>query len=110
MGRTVSNYQTACYPNRSTLLPVELWEREKVETAKDCLTPALPPFGGSLEAIKRGLEEALKELRPDPRQQGSGRTLHAFGGNSLLIFPKGGYRCGTGRYIPLLIRCPGEYL
>jgi hypothetical protein len=42
------------------------------------------------------LEEALKELRPDPRQQGSGRTLHAFGGNLLLMFAGGGHRCGTG--------------
>jgi len=50
----------------------------------------------SLEALKRGLEEALKELRPDPRQQGSGRTLHAFGGNSPFMYPGGGGRSGTG--------------
>ena len=73
--------------------------------------PVPPPLGGSLEALKRGLEEALKELRPDPRQQGSGRTLHAFGGDSLLIFGDGGHHCGTGlseRSVSLPSRAAGS--
>ena len=35
-------------------------------------------------------------LRQAPRKTGSARTLHAFGGDSLLMFTSGGHRCGTG--------------
>ena len=30
-----------------------------------------------------------------PRKKGSGRTLHACGGDSLLMFGDGGHHCGT---------------
>ena len=61
-----------------------VWQTKKDgvtnRTTKDCLTPALP-----LRGLAGGNEERiggrLEELRPDPRQQGSGRTLHAFGGH-----------------------------
>ena len=64
----------------------------RMRIRRDPLCPLWGFAGGSEERIGG----SLKELRPDPRRQGSGRTLHAFGGDSLLMFADGGHHCGTG--------------